>query len=151
MLPDIQPLTEKDLSFICAIEQIANVAPWSELAFQKCWEIRYPGWVLRFDDEIIGFVMISVAANECHVLNLCLHPDHQRRGHGKKLLIHALKWAKNKGAGMVYLEVRRSNVPAITLYQQMQFTQIGERKNYYHHTSNGPEDALVFARDLGIE
>ena len=51
---------------------------------------------------------------------------------------------------MVYLEVRRTNTPAISMYRNMNFKHIGERKNYYP-TAKGSEDALIFVRDLGLE
>ena len=63
------------------------------------------------------------------------------------MLEYALDYAKQQGAMAAYLEVRRSNTPAIALYQKMQFLPIGERKNYYT-TVSGSEDALVFARNL---
>lgn len=147
---NIRLLSELDLLALLAIEEATQPAPWSEAAFQRCWEANYPGWVLEQDDKIVGFIVISLASGECHVLNLCISPSHQRQGLGHQLLNYALKWAKEQGAGIVYLEVRRSNKQAIALYRKMNFKQIGERKNYYP-TPKGQEDALVFARDIGYE
>jgi ribosomal-protein-alanine N-acetyltransferase len=146
----IRRLDDTDLDKLVSIEAETQVSPWSEAAFKRCLESNYPGWVVDIDGNIQGFVFISLASGECHVLNLCIHPAQQRQGFGCKLLTSALVWAKEQGAGIVYLEVRRSNLNAIALYRKMNFKLIGERKSYYS-TPKGPEDALVFARDLGIE
>jgi ribosomal-protein-alanine N-acetyltransferase len=143
-------IDETDLEKLVSIEEDTQVSPWSEAAFIRCLESNYPGWVIEIDGTLQGFVFISLASGECHVLNLCIHPKQQRQGLGCKILTCALMWAKEQGAGIVYLEVRRSNLSAISLYRKMNFKLIGERKSYYA-TPKGPEDALVFARDLGIE
>jgi ribosomal-protein-alanine N-acetyltransferase len=146
----IRRFNDTDLEKVVSIEAATQVSPWSDAAFLRCWNAKYPGWVVEVDGEIVGFVFISLASGECHVLNLCIHTARQRLGLGRQLLTSALMWAKEQGAGIVYLEVRRSNINAIALYRNMNFKSIGERKSYYS-TPKGPEDAVVFARDLGIE
>ncbi len=145
----IRELTEFDLVTLAQIEAEAQSSPWSQAAFLRCWESKFPGWVLEIEQKIVGFIFISIAASECHILNICIHPSQQRQGLGQKLLMTTLLRAKERGADTVYLEVRRSNHGAIHLYRQMNFKLIGERRNYYT-TPKGPEDALVFARDLAM-
>lgn len=146
----IRPFLPIDVPAALLIEEATQVAPWSDAAFLRCMEAKYPGWVIEEAGVVIGFILLSIASGECHILNLCIHPSQQRRGLGRELLQYALTWTKAVGAVMVYLEVRRSNIAAIQLYQTMHFKQIGERKNYYL-LKQGREDALVFARDIGIE
>jgi ribosomal-protein-alanine N-acetyltransferase len=86
--------------------------------------------------------MVSMQTDECHVLNLVVARAYQRQGLGRRLMEHALLYAEQKGAGIVYLEVRRSNSRAISLYRKLHFHLIGERKDYYP-TVNGAEDALL--------
>jgi len=158
MIPDIlliwlfmlRELTITDLPQVLAIEQATQKAPWSEDVFTRCLEMGYKGWVLAESDQITGFLLMSFVLGECHILNLCVHPDYQRKGLGRELLQHALLQAKQKGAGIAYLEVRRSNKRAIALYNQAGFVQISERKNYYPDPKVR-EDALVFAKDLGVD
>jgi ribosomal-protein-alanine N-acetyltransferase len=147
---EIRFINELDLPDLLAIEEASQPTPWSEAAFKRCQEACYPGWLLVEENKVIGFVYISVMAGECHVLNLCVAPQQQRKGFGKQLLLTALTWAKQQGAGVVYLEVRRSNHQAIALYRIMNFKRIGERKEYYT-TESGREDAIIFARDIGVE
>lgn len=146
----IREMRHTDLAQLLAMEEATQVAPWTEAVFLRCQEAKYPGWVIEVDDQLIGFILISVSAGECHVLNLCVHPIFQGKKFGRKLMVTAMVWVKQRGVEIVYLEVRRSNLRAIWLYRKMNFKQIGERKNYYP-LANGSEDALVFARDLGVD
>lgn len=124
-----------------------QVSPWTEETFNVCFQAGYVGWVVEIEKKIIGFVMVSLQMDECHILNLVVGNAHQRQGWGQKLMDHALEYADQKGAGIVYLEVRRSNSRAIALYRKLHFHVIGERKEYYP-TVAGKEDALIFAKSL---
>jgi ribosomal-protein-alanine N-acetyltransferase len=147
----IRQITDLDIPNLLSVEEAAQHSPWSEAAFKRCFEANYVGWAMEVPNKMVGFIMISMVSGECHVLNLCIHPTEQHKGFGKGLLLHALNWAKNQRAGIVYLEVRRSNLAAIGLYRNMNFKLIGERKGYYPVLNSPREDALIFARDLGIE
>ena len=105
--------------------------------------------MIEENNRLIGFVIFSIQLNESHILNLSIDPDFQRLGFGLQLLKHALLESKKNGAGAAYLEVRCSNQSAMALYTKMGFSQIGRRKGYYP-AETGREDALVFAKDLGM-
>lgn len=136
-----------DISQLLAIEQQAQVVPWIEETFKLCFQSGYQAWVIEKDKKILGFVIISIHSEECHILNLCVLTLHQHQGWGRSLLQHALIEAQLKGAKIAYLEVRVSNTRAISLYQKMNFVRIGERKAYYD-TIAGKEDALIYAKIL---
>jgi ribosomal-protein-alanine N-acetyltransferase len=144
----LRSLFKSDLPQILAIEQSVHVAPWTEETFHVVFRTGYAGWVMELDKKIIGFVIVSWSASECHVLNLCVAHAYQHQGYGRQLMDKALEEARKQGIRIAYLEVRRTNSRAISLYEKMQFQVVGERKGYYP-TVNGQEDALVFARDLG--
>jgi ribosomal-protein-alanine N-acetyltransferase len=91
--------------------------------------------------------MLSLAADEAHVLNVCVDPLVQSRGHGRRLLRELVRVARQRGAVRVFLEVRPSNAPAIALYHSEGFNEIGRRPRYYP-ADNGREDALVMAMEL---
>ena len=147
----IRPLLAADIPQLLMLEHAAQLSPWSNAAFARCFELNYPGWAAEEQGMLQGFIMLSLKVGECHILNLSIYPHAQRRGLGSALLTGALRWAKQAGAGIVYLEVRRSNFSALALYRKMNFRIIGERKDYYPGDHGGREDALIFARDLGIE
>ena len=147
MTPEL--LSESDLVRLVVIEDAAHISPWSDDVFKRCFEAGYFLWGLKENEKLVGFVVYSLQIGECHILNICVHPDHQGQGLGHCLLVFALGAAKKDGAGIAYLEVRRSNAKALSLYKKMGFVRVGERKGYYPD-ENGREDALVFAKDLGV-
>jgi ribosomal-protein-alanine N-acetyltransferase len=104
--------------------------------------------VITLDQQIIGYGVMSVVIDESHILNICIHPNWQRRGLGKKLIQRLLKVARQHGAESVLLEVRASNKAAQALYHQMGFTEVGLRRNYYPAQNSTREDALLFTLEL---
>ena len=143
----LRPMREADLPAVMAIEQRAYAFPWTQGVFRDCLLANHPSWVLVEGGHIIGYAVLSVAADEAHVLNLCTSPDVQGRGHGRRLLRALLQLARGRGAHRVFLEVRPSNAPAIALYHDEGFNEIGRRPRYYP-AHDGREDALVMALEL---
>jgi ribosomal-protein-alanine N-acetyltransferase len=89
--------------------------------------------------SIAGFLCRWLIADECHILNIAVHPDSRRLGIGTVLIAEAVNEAKSTGAGVVTLEVRRSNLPARQLYRKFEFEERRLRRHYY-----GPgEDAII--------
>ena len=138
----------EDLDAVMAIEQRAYPFPWTRGIFIDCLASGYSAWVLECGRQIIGYGLLSVAADEAHVLNVCVDPQVQSRGHGRLLLRALLDSARKHRAQRVFLEVRPSNPNAIALYQSEGFNEIGRRPRYYPAANNGREDALVMAIEL---
>ena len=145
--PILRPMREADLPAVMAIEQRAYAFPWTQGVFRDCLLANHPAWVLVEDGHVIGYAVLSVAADEAHVLNLCTAPEVQGRGHGRRLLRALLQLARGRGAQRMFLEVRPSNGPAIALYHDEGFNEIGRRPRYYP-ARDGREDALVMALEL---
>lgn len=146
-LPTMRPMCDGDLDAIMAIERRAYPFPWTHGIFRDCLRADYPAWVLHSDGAIIGYGVLSVAADEAHVLNVCIDPQLQNAGHGRRLLRALLKVARGRGVQRVFLEVRPSNPAAIALYHDEGFNEIGRRPRYYP-ALNGREDAIVMAIEL---
>lgn len=120
---------------------------WSDGIFRDCLKAGYTCQRVLLDDELIGYGIMQIAADEAHILNLCIDKPHQRQGFARLLLEHLVQQAGLSRASIVFLEVRPSNPRAIQLYQQSGFNEIGLRRNYYD-AAGGREDALVMARNL---
>lgn len=125
----------------------AEEHPWSKRVFVDCLRAGYQCWVLGNSDQLIGHGVMSVAIGESHLLTLCVHPDYQRAGYGRKILRFLLEQAQKEEAEVCFLEVRHSNEPAKALYRSMGFLPIGERRNYYP-SAHGREDALIMSRAI---
>jgi len=143
----LRPMREDDLDAVHMIEVRAYDFPWTMGIFRDCLRADYPSWVLHSEGHIVGYFLMSLAAGEAHVLNICIAPEAQGHGYGRKLLHALLQIARGRGAERVFLEVRPSNTAAIKLYFEEGFNEIGRRPRYYP-AKDGREDALVMAMEL---
>ena len=144
----LRPMREDDLAVVHMIESRAYEFPWTIGIFRDCLRADYPSWVMYGDGgRIVGYFLMSIAAGEAHVLNICVAPELQGQGHGRRLLHALLKVARGRGVERVFLEVRPSNANAIALYHDEGFNEIGRRPRYYP-AKDGREDALVMAMEL---
>lgn len=143
-------MTEGDVPAIMKIESAVYTHPWTEGIFKDCMRVGYNCWVYLRNEKLLAYGLVSVAVNEAHILNLCVSPEVQGQGLGKRMLYKLMQLAAERQGNSIFLEVRESNVVAQKLYDQEGFNRIGLRKNYYPST-DGREDALVFAKELNIE
>ncbi len=142
-----RPMQEADLTDVIEIERRSYPYPWTRTIFSDCLRAGYSCWICERQGIVDGYGVISVAAGESHLLNLCVRPEAQQQGIGRKLLKHFISIAQRHGAEMIFLEVRPSNKAALELYGKSDFNELGVRKDYYP-APGGREDALILARVL---
>jgi [ribosomal protein S18]-alanine N-acetyltransferase len=142
-----RPMREADLEEIMAIERRSYRYPWTRLIFNDCLRAGYCCWVCERQGVVEGYGVTSIAAGESHLLNLCVRPESQQQGIGRKLLLHLISLARRHNAEMMFLEVRPTNRAARALYESMGFNELGSRREYYP-ADHGREDALILARVL---
>tara|TARA_R110002020_G_scaffold13380_4_gene48353 strand:+ start:10318 stop:10800 length:483 start_codon:yes stop_codon:yes gene_type:complete len=143
----VRPMKQADVEAVSAIEKRAYPFPWSPGIFRDCLRAGHHCWLLESPQVLLGYGVLSAAAGEAHLLNLCIAPEHQGHGHGRRLLARMIDLARWNRAAQVFLEVRPSNPRAIALYREYGFNEIGLRPNYYP-ASKGREDAIVMAMEL---
>ena len=143
----LRPMREADLDAVMLVEERAYPYPWTRGIFRDCLRAGYPMWLLEQQGVIVGYGVLSIAAGEAHVLNLCTAPGHEGQGLGRRMLQALLRIARGHGAQRVFLEVRPSNPRAIALYERNGFNEIGRRPRYYP-AHDGREDAIVMAMEL---
>lgn len=143
----MRPMRQADVEVVAGIEKRAYPFPWSPGIFRDCLRAGHHCWVLDSASGILGYGVLSAAAGEAHILNLCIAPEHQGHGHGRRLLARLVDLARWHHADQVFLEVRPSNPRAIALYRDFGFNEIGLRPNYYP-AARGREDAIVMAMEL---
>ncbi|HEX7037522.1 MAG TPA: ribosomal protein S18-alanine N-acetyltransferase [Pseudomonadales bacterium] len=137
-----------DLDQVVENEERSYEFPWTRGNFSDCLAAKHECRLLLLDAQVIGHGILSVGPQEAHLLNVCVRRDRQGHGYGRALVVHMLERAKARGAEMLFLEVRPSNLVAVSLYRSLGFNEIGLRRNYYPARS-GHEDAQVMALDLG--
>jgi len=139
-----------DIPEIMEIEKAVYTHPWTEGIFKDCMRVGYNCWVYFEQNKLLAYGLVSVAVNEAHILNICVSPQAQGKGLGKRMLHKLMQLAAEQQGNSIFLEVRDSNVIAQNLYDQEGFNRIGLRKNYYP-AEDGREDALVFAKELNLD
>lgn len=137
-----------DLTAVLAIERSSYGFPWSKGIFLDCLRMGYSCWVATDRvGEILGYALMSLAAQEAHILNICISPDHRRQGVASFLLQHLIGVARRMDTRTLFLEVRPSNNGAVSLYYAFGFSRVGRRRDYYP-ALHGREDALVLSLEL---
>jgi len=145
----LRPMNADDIPGVMRVERAAYEFPWTENIFRDCLKVGYYCCVMEDDSGIIGHGVMSAAVGECHLLNICIHPDHQRQGHGERLVNYLLNVAYHAKARIAYLEVRVSNIAAKSLYLKRGFREVGVRKHYYPDPGFGNrEDALILVLEM---
>jgi ribosomal-protein-alanine N-acetyltransferase len=144
-------MAKEDLDEVVALHQASVPIPWSAEAFEL--EIDLPWAHIDLLREPRGGAVLALVgfwkvADEVQLLNIATRPDQRRRGLGSRLMRHVINSAAAEGCHRVTLEVRRSNLGAIGLYECFGFREIGNRPRYYPDTG---EDALVLALELPRE
>ncbi|MBO6556528.1 MAG: ribosomal protein S18-alanine N-acetyltransferase [Pseudomonadales bacterium] len=137
----------EDLPQVLRNERRGYTHPWSEGIFKDCLTHGHECWLMIASGKVVGHGIVSVAAGESHLLNVCVHPDCQGKGFGRVMVEHLLIRARERNAASMFLEVRPSNVVAHQLYEKLGFNEVGRRENYYP-AYVGREDALVLAKEL---
>ena len=137
-----------DLNVVVAIERSAHVTPWSEATLRECLRAGYACELVDVGGKPVAFSIVRAGPDDTELLNLCVSPDVQRRGHGRRLLGSVINRARTAGSDRVLLDVRESNHAAIALYLRSGFSVIGSRARYYRTASGGDEDAVVMGLAL---
>ena len=134
-----------DNEVIAALEKESFSDPWSLEMIEDCFlSFAFSGVVAEENGAVIGYVGAIAVDGEADIVNVCVGQKYRRRGVGRSLMRATLDGLKDKGVKVFYLEVRRSNLGAIALYEQLGFVKVGERKKYY----GGTEDAIVYRLDI---
>lgn len=143
----IREMGHDDLAMVSDIERRSYEFPWSHGVFRDCLLAGYQSIVLVSQDRVAGYGILSVAAGEAHILNLCIEPALRSLGFGERLLDEMLFRARSAAVREIFLEVRPSNETALALYRKKGFYQVANRPAYYQ-SHQGREDAAVLAKKL---
>lgn len=143
----LRPMHATDIDAVMEIENDIYPFPWTHGIMRDCLRVGYCCWLAEQDEQVVGYGIMSIAAGESHMLNICVHRDWQRQGIASQLMEHMLRLAKRHGAEVCLLEVRPSNIGAIEMYERFGFSEVGLRKSYYP-AKNGREDAMILACPL---
>ena len=142
-------LTRRDCARCAELEALlfAGDDPWPEVAFVRELAAGHNRYVAaRVADTLVGYAGIArlgrVPPFEYEIHTIGVDPAYQRHGIGRAMM--ALLLDEVGPDGVVYLEVRTDNEPALELYRSLGFETIGIRKRYYRASG---ADAYSMRRD----
>jgi len=139
-------LREADLPEVMRQERMVFTDPWPQSAFFEVFKTEeWGGLVAESGGQTLGYAVYLVAAGECHLANIAVHPEYRRKSVAKLLLFSILEIAADQQCDLVILEVRVSNEEAIAFYRRFGFEELYRRPKYYHSPQ---EDALILVRNL---
>lgn len=137
----IRPHINRDIEQISLIEQECFSQPWSKDALEEFADGAFSGIITaEFNDTVAGYITYTQICDEIQIANVAVSSKFRRQ----KIATHLIKHLINKGLEdnieIITLEVRFSNIGAISLYENCGFEKVGTRKNFYSHPT---EDALL--------
>jgi ribosomal-protein-alanine N-acetyltransferase len=148
----MDPELEYSISRLQKDDHLEDIVKLEAASFSNPWSREMLARELRNQDvarvyvlrnrhrELLAFCASWFIADELHINTLAVRADMRRRGLATRLLRHVLAEATAAGVNRATLEVRRSNVPALKLYERLGFQIQATRPNYY---SNPVEDGLI--------
>jgi ribosomal-protein-alanine N-acetyltransferase len=132
----------KDVAEVVEIDHSSFALPWSERAFK--YEVQENAaarcWVAEADGRVAAMLVLWMILDEAHIATVATHPHFRRQGLARRLLVTALRAARDEGGGSSLLEVRAHHNAAQELYRSLGFVEVGRRPKYYR--DNG-EDAVL--------
>ncbi|WP_291571396.1 ribosomal protein S18-alanine N-acetyltransferase [Clostridium sp. UBA4548] len=137
----IVPMNESNIIEVQHISKLSFPIAWSLDSLKKELDNKYANYiVLKLGDKVVGFGGMWIIFDEAHITNIAVHPDYRGHGLGDILVENLLIIARQKKLIGITLEVRKSNIAAISLYEKHGFITEGIRKQYYE---DNKEDAYV--------
>ncbi len=143
---EIRKMQQKDVEQLAELERQYFTDPWSASAFTS--ELRNPLslWLVCVEgDCVLGYVGSQSVLPEADIMNVAVKAEYRRQGIAKELMSSLVAMLRERDITSISLEVRASNVSAISLYEKLGFFPIGKRPAYYRHPK---EDALILRKEL---
>ena len=159
------PMQKADLEEVLKIESISHAHPWTSGNFSDSLAAGHWAYCIRpqadqvvkgsyLDPSILwAYCILYPAVDELHLLNITVSPQLRNLGLGQRMMAAIEGVAFQQKMPRILLEVRPTNVAALSLYQKLGYEQIGVRKNYYPASAETGlrEDALVLAKSIKLE
>ena len=145
---EIINMTAAHVAQIAEIEKLCFSDPWSENSVASELNNPLSLWLVALDGATVaGYVGSQSVLDGADMMNIAVHPDYRRQGIARELVTGLAGALTEKGVKSLALEVRQSNAPAIALYEQLGFQQVGLRPNYYR---NPRENALIMRKEWSL-
>lgn len=139
-------IKETDAEELAILDKECFSVPWSYSSFLNDAKNPLSYYIIaRFNEKIVGYAGFWKVFEEAQITNVAVLKDYRHKKIGYKIIEKLIELAKKNEINIMTLEVRESNIPAISLYKKFGFKEVGVRKDYY---KNPLENAILM--DLEI-
>ena len=140
----VRRATIEDAKEIFAIEMDCFSVPWSldSIEAELINQEKKLYYVIEDTEGVVGYAGAWLVYDEGQITNIAIRPSARRQGFGATLTRALIEECFKRGMHEIFLELRISNLSALSLYRQLGFTVKGMRKNYY---SEPKEDAYIMS------
>ena len=142
-------MTKKDVKSVVLLEKECFVLPWTEETLLE--ETENPTAVFlvaKENEKTVGYIGANNILGEVFITNIAVTKPFRRMGVASLLLKTLIEKCREEKAQYLTLEVRKSNISAIKLYEKFSFSKVGERRDFY---SNPTEDALLYTLNFNYD
>ena len=139
----IDELKPEYVEQIAELERVCFSEPWSAEGILDSFRSGTAFFVAVKDSTVLGYVGVKPVLDEGYITNVAVFPEYRNLGVAKALMVRLDRFAKEKELSFISLEVRESNVPAISLYDSFGYKNEGMRKNFYR---NPLENAIIMTK-----
>lgn len=137
----IRKMAVQDTLQVAELENKLFTRPWTRQGFVDTLQMENVCFLIAVEEtQVLGYCGMYMAADEGEITNVAVDSNHRKNGIGRRLVEELLKNASEYGIKTYILEVRKSNIEAIQLYENLGFETQGIRKNFYELPQ---EDAYV--------
>ena len=145
---NLVPMEACHVSQVAALEELCFADPWNEDSVRSELTNPLSFWLVALlGEQVVGYVGSQTVLGEADIMNVAVSPAYRRCGLGRDLLNGLQDALKARNVHSLTLEVRPSNLPAISLYESLGYVQIGRRPNYYLKPK---EDALILRKEWSL-
>lgn len=128
----IEKMSPCHVGEIARLEKECFSTPWSEAGLKNELNNAFARFfVATRKGEIAGYIGAHNVLGEVYITNVAVFEKYRRNGVAKRLIDTLLETVKEENGEFVTLEVRASNISAISLYEKCGFEKVGERKSFY--------------------
>ena len=143
-----QRITDAHLNALCELEEKlfdASSFPLSRRAFS--YHIKGKGILLgAFDGEVLaGYILVFLYTKSGRVYSLGIAPEYRRKGIASMLMERAQEIVMGRHKNTLRLEVRKDNLPAQKLYNELGFFVEKVLPAYYPDGGDGLKMAKSLA------
>lgn len=101
--------------------------------------------VAEKEKNVIGYILFNQILDEAEIYKIVVLKDFRKKKIAFKIFEFLLNELKKSDVKKIFLEVRKSNIPAINLYKKCGFIDIREIVDYY---SNPKENGIMMLKEV---